>query len=73
MQNICRAKTVMGVMVAMLIAAIAVVASPVAAAVNTEPGFASKAIEKPAAYDVIAATKKKKKKKKTRYPSGNGS
>ena len=73
MQNICRAKTVMGVMVAMLIAAIAVVASPVAAAINTDTGYASQAIEKPAAYDVVAATTKKKKKKKTRYPTGNGS
>jgi hypothetical protein len=57
-----------------LIGAIAIVATPVAAAVSSTAGLSEQKLEKPVATTKIAATKKKKKKKKkTRYPAGKGS
>ena len=66
-------KSMFGAMAVALIAAIAVVATPVAAAVSKNAGFSVQQIEPPAATVKIAAKKKKKKKKRTRYPAGKGS
>jgi len=68
------ANAVFGVIAIALIGAIAIVATPVAAAVSSTSGLSEQKLEKPVATTKIAATKKKKKKKKkTRYPAGKGS
>ena len=56
-----------------LAGAIAVVATPVAAAVSAKSGISAEQVKEPVATTQIAETKEKKKKKKTRYPSGKGS
>lgn len=72
MRNIKSANAAFGAMAIALVGAIAIVATPVAAAVSAKSGFSDQNVEKPAATTKIAA-KKKKKKKKTRYPAGKGS
>ncbi|MEO9876111.1 MAG: hypothetical protein ABJM26_03990 [Anderseniella sp.] len=68
------ANAVFGAIAIALIGAIAIVATPVAAAVSSTSGLSEQKLEKPVATTKIAATKKKKKKKKkTRYPAGKGS
>ncbi len=64
----------LGAMAIALAGAIAIVASPVAAAVSANSGFSTQKVDTPAATTKVAETKKKKKKKKkTRYPAGKGS
>lgn len=67
------ANAAFGAMAIALAGAIAVVATPVAAAVSAKSGFSAEEVKKPAVTTRIAETKEKKKKKKTRYPSGQGS
>ena len=67
------ANAAFGAIAIALIGAIAIVATPVAAAVSSASGLSEQKLEKPVATTKIAATKKKKKKKKTRYPAGKGS
>lgn len=79
MRKIQSANAAFGAIAIALIGAIAVVATPVAAAVSGASGLSEQKLEKPVATMKIAesttkaATKKKKKKKKTRYPAGKGS
>lgn len=74
MRRIQSANAAFGAIAIALIGAIAIVATPVAAAVSGASGLSEQKLEKPAATMQIAATKKKKKKKKkTRYPTGKGS
>ena len=75
MRKIQSANAAFGAMAIALIGAIAIVATPVAAAVSSGSGLNEQKLEKPVATTKIAATKKKKKKKKkkTRYPAGKGS
>ena len=71
------ANAAFGAIAIALIGAIAIVATPVAAAVSGASGLSEQKLEKPVATMKIAETKKKKKKKKkkkgTRYPAGKGS
>jgi len=69
------ANAAFGAIAIALVGAIAIVATPVAAAVSGATGLSEQKLEKPVATMKIAATKKKKKKKKkkTRYPAGKGS
>lgn len=73
MRKIQSANAAFGAMAIALIGALAIVATPVAAAVSSGSGLSEQKLEKPVATTKIAATKKKKKKKKTRYPAGKGS
>ncbi|MGI9512741.1 MAG: hypothetical protein ACR2OL_07560 [Anderseniella sp.] len=67
------ANAAFGAMAIALAGAIAIVATPVAAAVSAKSGFSAPEVTNPAATTRIAETKEKKKKKKTRYPAGKGS
>ena len=73
MRKVQSANAAFGAMAIALIGAIAIVATPVAAAVSSGSGLSEQKLEKPVVTTKIAATKKKKKKKKTRYPAGKGS
>lgn len=76
MRKVQSANAAFGAMAIALAGAIAIVATPVAAAVSGASGFSEQKVEKPAATIKIAAKKKekkKKKKKRTRYPAGKGS
>ncbi|NNJ75249.1 MAG: hypothetical protein HKP56_08830 [Anderseniella sp.] len=74
MRKIQSANAAFGAIAIALVGAIAIVATPVAAAVSSASGLSEQKLEKPVATTKIAATKKKKKKKKkTRYPAGKGS
>ena len=74
MRKVQNANAALGAIAIALAGAIAIVATPVAAAVSSASGFNDQKLEKPVATTKIAATKKKKKKKKkTRYPAGKGS
>ena len=68
------ANAALGAMAIALAGAVAIVATPVAAAVSAKSGFTAQKVDTPEATTKVAATKKKKKKKKkTRYPAGKGS
>lgn len=69
------ANAAFGAMAFALAGAIAIVGTPVAAAVSAKSGLSAQKAEASAATTKIAETKekKKKKKKKNRYPAGKGS